>query len=244
MTNNPTEQPEIVSRDEWLEARRALLEKEKAHTRARDAINAERRRLPWVRVEKEHVFNTTEGPRTLAELFEDRSQLIVHHFMFGPGWTAGCPGCSFTADHMEGALVHLEHHDVSLVRVSRAPLAELEAYRQRMGWRVKWVSSFDSDFNYDYHVSFTPEEVARGEIHYNYRTIREAMEELSGISVFFRDGGGEVFHTYSAYARGDELVDTSYMLLDMTPRGRNETGPYYNLGDWVRRHDEYDEYDE
>ncbi len=241
MTNDPTQRPRIVSRDEWIEARRALLEKEKEHTRARDALNAERRRLPRVRVEKEYVFNTTEGPRTLAELFEDRSQLIVHHFMFGPGWEAGCPGCSFTADHMEGALVHLEHHDVSLVRVSRAPLAELEAYRQRMGWRVKWVSSFDSDFNYDYHVSFTPEEIERGEIHYNYRTIRETMEELSGISVFFRDAGGDVFHTYSTFARGDELVDSTYMLLDMTPWGRNETGPWYNLGDWVRRHDEYDE---
>lgn len=241
MTNNPIERPEIVSRDEWLKARRALLEKEKAHTRARDALNAERRELPWVRVEKEYVFNTPEGTRTLVDLFEERSQLIVHHFMFGPGWAAGCPGCSFTADHMEGALVHLEHHDVSLVRISRAPLAELEAYRKRMGWRVKWVSSFDSDFNYDYHVSFTPKEIARGEIQYNYRTIKETMEELSGISVFFRDAGGDVFHTYSAYARGDELVDTSYMLLDMTPGGRNETGPYYNLGDWVRRHDEYDE---
>lgn len=241
MTNDPTQRPRIVSRDEWIEARRALLEKEKEHTRARDALNAERRRLPRVRVEKEYVFNTTEGPRTLAELFEDRSQLIVHHFMFGPGWEAGCPGCSFTADHMEGALVHLEHHDVSLVRISRAPLAELEAYRQRMGWRVKWVSSFDSDFNYDYHVSFTPEEIAGGEIHYNYRTIRETMEELSGISVFYRDADGDVFHTYSTFARGDELVDSTYMLLDMTPWGRNETGSWYNLGDWVRRHDEYDE---
>lgn len=239
MTNGNPERAEIVSREEWLQARKALLEKEKEHTRARDALNAARRELPWVRVEKDYVFESTEGEKTLAGLFDGRSQLIIHHFMFGPGWEAGCPGCSFSADHMEGALVHLEHHDVSLVRVSRAPLAEIETYRKRMGWHMHWVSSYGSDFNYDYHVSFTPEQIASGEIDYNYRTTEGSMEELSGLSVFYKDVGDDVFHTYSTYARGDELVDSAYMLLDMTPRGRNETGPYHNLGDWVRRHGEY-----
>jgi len=230
----------VVTREEWLAARKAHLLKEKELTRLRDKLSAERRALPWVKVEKEYVFDMTEGKRTLGDLFEGRSQLIVHHFMFGPGWEAGCVGCSFTADHMEGALAHLEHHDVSVVRVSRAPLAEIEAYRQRMGWRVKWVSSNGNDFNYDYHVSFTPEDVAKGKVYYNYDVREFQSEELSGLSVFYKDAKGDVFHTYSTYGRGDELVDSAYMLLDMTPKGRNETGPYYNLGDWVRRHDEYD----
>lgn len=229
----------IVSRDEWLVARKELLAREKELTRLRDALNAKRRALPWVKVEKAYAFDTLEGRRTLAELFDGRSQLIVHHFMFGPGWGAGCIGCSFAADHIEGTRVHLEHHDVSLVRVSRAPLAEIDAYRKRMGWQVKWVSSHGSDFNYDYRVSFTPEEIARGAVTYNYATANVSIEDLSGLSVFYRDANGEVFHTYSTYGRGDELVDSTYMLLDMTPRGRNETGPHHNLMDWVKRHDEY-----
>jgi predicted dithiol-disulfide oxidoreductase (DUF899 family) len=230
----------VATREQWLAVRKAHLAKEKELTRLRDKLSAERRELPWVKVEKEYVFDTTEGRQTLADLFEGRSQLIVHHFMFGPGWEAGCVGCSFTADHMEGALVHLKHHDVSVVRVSRAPLAEIEAYRQRMGWRVKWVSSHGNDFNYDYHVSFTPEDVAKGKVFYNYALQPFESEELSGLSVFTKDANGDVFHTYSTYARGDELVDSTYVLLDLTPKGRNETGPYYNLGDWVRRHDEYE----
>ncbi|MFC3284556.1 DUF899 domain-containing protein [Litchfieldella rifensis] len=230
----------VVSRDEWLAARKELLAREKELTRLRDDLNAKRRALPWVKVEKEYVFDTLEGRKTLAELFEGRSQLIVHHFMFGPGWDAGCVGCSFSADHIEGALVHLEHHDVSLARVSRAPLAEIEAYRQRMGWRVKWVSSHDSDFNYDFHVSFRPEEIAKGAVEYNYTTTDVSIEDLSGLSVFYRDANGDVFHTYSTYGRGDELIDSTYMLLDMTPKGRNETGPHHNLMDWVKRHDEYE----
>ncbi|PMR68852.1 DUF899 domain-containing protein [Halomonas heilongjiangensis] len=229
----------IVSRDEWLVARQELLTREKELTRLRDALNARRRALPWVKVEKAYAFDTLEGRRTLAELFDGRSQLIVHHFMFGPGWEAGCIGCSFAADHIEGTRVHLEYHDVSLVRVSRAPLAEIDAYRKRMGWQVKWVSSHGSDFNYDYQVSFTPEEIARGAVTYNYATANVSIEDLSGLSVFYRDANGEVFHTYSTYGRGDELVDSTYMLLDMTPRGRNETGPHHNLMDWVKRHDEY-----
>ncbi|EPC03076.1 hypothetical protein L861_22465 [Litchfieldella anticariensis FP35 = DSM 16096] len=230
----------IVSRDEWLAARKELLTREKELTRLRDDLNAKRRALPWVKVEKEYVFETLEGRKTLAELFDGRSQLIVHHFMFGPGWEAGCIGCSFTADHIESTRVHLEHHDVSLVRVSRAPLDEIEAYRKRMSWRVKWVSSHDSDFNYDYRVSFSPEEIAKGAVEYNYTTTDVSIEDLSGLSVFFRDTSGDIFHTYSTYGRGDELVDSTYMLLDMTPKGRNETGPHHNLMDWVKRHDEYE----
>ncbi|TFH88568.1 DUF899 domain-containing protein [Billgrantia azerbaijanica] len=229
----------IVSRDEWLIARKELLAREKELTRLRDELSAKRRALPWVKIEKAYVFDTLEGRKTLAELFAGRSQLIVHHFMFGPGWEAGCIGCSFTADHIEATRVHLEHHDVSLVRVSRAPLAEIEAYRKRMGWQVKWVSSHGSDFNYDYQVSFTPEAIARGAVTYNYAAAKVSIEDLSGLSVFYRDANGDVFHTYSTYGRGDELVDSTYMLLDMTPRGRNEMGPHHNLMDWVKRHDEY-----
>ncbi|WP_035724275.1 DUF899 domain-containing protein [Fodinicurvata fenggangensis] len=229
----------VVSREDWLEARKALLAREKELTRQRDALSAARRELPWVKVEKTYVFETLEGPKSLGELFEGRSQMIVHHFMFGPGWKEGCIGCSFAADHAEGALVHLENHDVSYLRVSRAPLAELEAYRQRMGWCARWVSSHDSDFNYDFQVSFTPEQLARGEIDYNYAKSGIQSEDLGGLSVFYRNAEGEVFHTYSAFGRGDELLDTTYMFLDLTPEGRNETGPHYNLMDWVKRHDDY-----
>jgi len=232
-------QHEIVSREEWTAARKVHLMKEKELTRLRDKLSAERRALPWVKIDKTYVFNTPDGKRTLADLFEGRSQLIVQHFMFGPDWNAGCSGCSFSADHIEGALVHLEHRDVSFVRISRAPLAKLEAYRKRMGWRGRWASSFDSDFNYDFHVSFTPEQAAQGKVYYNYEVRDFQSEELSGLSVFYKNAKGDVFHTYSTFGRGDELVDTSYMLLDLTPLGRNETGPNYNLADWVRRHDEY-----
>ena len=230
----------VVSREKWLTARKELLAREKELTRLRDDLSAKRRALPWVKIEKEYVFDTLGGHMTLADLFDGRSQLIVHHFMFGPGWEAGCIGCSFAADHIEGTLVHLKHHDVSLVRVSRAPLAEIEAYRQRMGWRAKWVSSYGSDFNYDFHVSFRPEEIAKGEVTYNYATSNVSIEDLSGLSVFYRDTSGDIFHTYSTYGRGDELVDSTSMLLDITPQGRNEPGPLHNLMDWVKRHDEYE----
>jgi predicted dithiol-disulfide oxidoreductase (DUF899 family) len=233
-------QRQIVSREAWFAARKRHLVKEKELTRLRDKLSTDRRNLPWVKVEKTYVFDTPEGKKTLAELFDGRSQLIVHHFMLGPGWEQGCIGCSFSADHIEGALVHLEHHDVSLVTVSRAPLAEIDAYKKRMGWRVKWVSSNGSDFNYDYHVSFTPENIAKGKVFYNFDLREFQSEELSGLSVFYRDANGDVFHTYSTYARGYEMVDSAYMLLDMTPLGRNETGPGHNLTDWVRRHDEYE----
>ena len=227
--------PKIVSRDEWLAARKAHLKNEKALTRLRDLVSAERRRLPWVRVEKAYVFDAPEGRLTLEELFGGNSQLIVHHFMFGPGWQAGCKSCSFEADHAEGAIVHLENHDVSYVRVSRAPLAELDAYRRRMGWRARWVSSYGSDFNYDYVVSFTEEQLASGRVEYNYAMTEDGYEELPGISVFYKDDDGVVFHTYSSYARGNEEVIGAFIYLDMTPKGRNEA----EIMDWVRRHDEY-----
>ena len=192
-------------------------------------------------MEKEYVFDTPKGKQTLAELFDGRSQLVVNHFMLGPGWKEGCVGCSFGADHIEGALVHLEHHDVTVVVVSRAPLHAIEAYKKRMGWRFKWVSSYDSDFNYDYHVSFTKDDVTKGRVYYNFEMTEALIEELPGLSVFYQDAAGDIFHTYSSYARGAEELLGTYMVLDLTPKGRNETGPNYNLMDWVRRHDEYSE---
>jgi predicted dithiol-disulfide oxidoreductase (DUF899 family) len=230
----------IVSQDEWLEARRAFLVKEKAHMRAGDVLAGERRALPWVKIEKSYAFDTEHGQKTLAELFGDRSQLIVHHFMFAPEWDAACPGCSFQAEHVDGPARHLEHHNASIVAVSRAPLAKIMAYRERMGWHFDWVSSFGSDFNYDFHVSFRKEQVARGAVDYNFGTIttdpRYIDEELPGLSVFAKNGAGEIFLTYSTYARGlDALLDTNHYL-DVTPEGRKK-GAYPN---WPRRHDEYE----
>jgi predicted dithiol-disulfide oxidoreductase (DUF899 family) len=228
-----------ISRDEWIAARVKLLAKEKALTRLRDELSAERRALPWVEVDRTYVFDTEAGRRTLADLFDGRSQLIVKHFMLAPGWLEGCVGCSFEVDHIEGALVHLENHDVSVVAVSRAPLPEILAFKRRMGWHIGWVSSFGTDFNTDYHVSFTPDEVARGEAYYNYALRDVGIGELSGFSVFTKDETGRIYHTYSAYGRGAEEVLGTYMLLDLTPKGRNETGPNFNLTDWVRHHDRY-----
>jgi predicted dithiol-disulfide oxidoreductase (DUF899 family) len=230
----------VVSQNEWLSARKALLAKEKDLTKARDALSAARRELPWVKVEKTYLFDTPEGKRTLADLFEGRSQLIIKHFMLGPDWEEGCVGCSFEMDHIQAALQHIEHHDVTVVAVARAPLAKIEAFRKRMGWHFKWVSSAGSDFNFDYHVSFTPEEMASGEVFYNYRKDKAVSDELSGLSVFTRNAAGDIFHTYSAFGRGAEEVLTTYMLLDLTPKGRNENGPGFNLTDWVRHHDRYD----
>lgn len=225
----------IVSREEWVEARKAHLAREKELTRLRDALAEERRMLPWVLVEKDYVFNTPDGSRTLAELFDGRSQLIVQHFMFGPDWEQGCVGCSFEADHADTANMHLQHHDVSFVAVSRAPLAKIEAYRKRMGWRFRWASSLGSDFNYDYHVSATKEDIAAGRVRYNFETSKDPGEEMPGVSVFYKDDTGRVFHTYSSYGRGNEEVLSAYMFLDITPKGRNESGPM----SWVKRHDEY-----
>ncbi len=227
----------VVSQAEWLAARRTLLAKEKEAVRLRDEVNAQRLALPWVRVDKTYTFDTAGGRRTLPELFAGRSQLIVYHFMLGPGWTAGCPGCSFLADHFDGTLPHLEHHDVTLTAVSRAPLAAIEAYKSRMGWRFPWVSSHGSDFNYDFHVSFTPEDLAGGKVFYNFAEIdaAHAMAELPGLSSFYKDETGTVFHTYSSYARGPEELIGTRMILDRAPKGRNET----TIMDFVRRHDEY-----
>ncbi|KIN14470.1 MULTISPECIES: DUF899 domain-containing protein [Halomonadaceae] len=231
--------PRVVSKEEWLQARKAHLKNEKALTRMRDLVARERRELPWVKMEKEYVFDTLEGKKTLTELFGTTSQLVIHHFMFGPDWNVGCPSCSLEADHAEGAIVHLANHDVSYVRVSRAPLEKLEAYRRRMGWTATWVSSQGSDFNFDFQVSFAREDLEAGRLYYNYQAIKDPKyfsEELPGLSVFYRDESGAVFHTYSCYARGNEEVIGAFVYLDITPKGRNEK----EIMDWVRRHDEYD----
>ena len=229
----------IVPQDEWLAMRKQLLVKEKELTRLRDRLAAERRELPWVKIEKAYVFDGPDGKETLADLFGERSQLIVKHFMFGPGWSEGCVGCSFELDHIDGILIHLAQRDVGYVAVSRAPLPEIEAFKRRMGWRLKWVSSGGSDFNFDFHVSFRPEEVAGGQGYYNYDMRKIGIDELSGRSVFYKDPSGDVFHTYSSYGRGGEDMLGTYRLLDLLPKGRDETGPNRNLSDWVRHHDRY-----
>jgi predicted dithiol-disulfide oxidoreductase (DUF899 family) len=229
----------VVSRDRWIAARKTLLAREKELTRLRDQIARERRALPWLRIEKNYVFDTPAGQRTLAELFEGRRQLLVQHFMFAPGWEEGCKSCSFMADHNDGANVHLAQRDVTLLVVSRAPLAEIERFRQRMGWQFKWVSSHGSDFNHDFGVSFTPEDMAKGEVYYNYGMQSFPTEEAPGISVFCKDGAGNVFHTYSTYGRGVEVMMGAYNLLDLTPKGRDERDVPYKM-EWVRHHDRYE----
>jgi predicted dithiol-disulfide oxidoreductase (DUF899 family) len=225
----------VVSREEWLKARKAHLTREKELTRLRDDVTRERRELPWVRVDKEYVFDSPEGRKTLSDLFEGRSQLIVYHFMFGPDWKEGCPSCSFLSDHFDGPHVHLANHDVMLTAVSRAPLPKIEAFKKRMGWRFPWVSSHGSEFNLDYNVSFTKDEVAQGKAYYNYEQQAFPVDEAHGASVFTRSVAGEVFHTYSAYARGCDILLGAYNFLDLTPKGRNETKPM----DWIRYHDRY-----
>ncbi|MGH7895359.1 MAG: DUF899 domain-containing protein [Candidatus Binatia bacterium] len=227
----------IVSRDEWLTARKQLLAKEKELTRLRDRLSAERRALPWVRVEKRYVFDGPNGKGTLADLFAGRSQLLVYHFMFGPEWEEGCPSCSLVADNIDGNVVHLAHRDVTLVVVSRAPLPKIEAFRKRMGWRFKWVSSYANDFNRDFHVSFTKEERAKGK-YYNFETSEYPSEEAHGISVFHQNGAGDVFHTYSSYARGAEPLLGAYSFLDLVPKGRDEDALAFPMA-WIRHHDRY-----
>ncbi len=225
----------VVSEADWIDARKQLLTKEKEFTRARDRLSQQRRDLPWVRVEKQYAFEGPNGQETLADLFDGRSQLIVYHFMFDPEWDEGCPHCSFWADNFDPNLVHLNARDVTMIAVSRAPFSKLAAYKERMGWSFKWVSSSETDFNFDYRVSFTPEQA--NEAAYNYGTLSPANSEREGVSVFYKDGSGDVFHTYSAYARGIDMVNTAYHYLDLVPKGRDEEGrpPQY----WVRRHDEY-----
>lgn len=230
----------IVNRDEFRKAHAAFLEREKAHTRERDALAKARRELPRTRVEKSYVFDGPEGPRSLADLFGGKSQLLVQHFMLGPGWKAGCEGCSFMADHVDGALVHFLQRDVSFVAISRAPLGEIEAYKKRMGWRFPWVSSNRTDFNFDFHVSFSEGDKKRDRVEYNYREEKYMGEELPGMSVFYKDDAGRVFHTYSTFGRGNEQVMGTYMLLDLLPKGRDEEPFKVHPMEWVRRHDEYE----
>jgi len=238
MTMPSTDTHRVVSREAWIAERKALLVREKELTRLRDQIAAERRDLPWVRIDKAYTFDTLEGRRTLADLFDGRRQLLVQHFMLGPGWEEGCKSCSYMADHSDGMVVHLAHRDTTLVAVSRAPLAEIERFRQRMEWRFKWVSSYGTDFNYDFGVSFTPEEVAKGEITYNFGPRPFANEELPGVSVFFKGESDEVLHTYSTYGRGVEVMMGTYNMLDLTPKGRDEGNVRHKM-QWVRHHDRY-----
>lgn len=233
-------QHEVTTQEKWLSARKELLAQEKEFTRQRDELSRRRRELPWVRVEKNYVFETPEGKQSLSDLFDGRSQLIIYHFMLGPGWEEGCKSCSFVADHIDGTLPHLEHRDVTLRVVSRAALPEIEAFKKRMGWKFKWASSNGNDFNFDYHVSFSKEELAEGKVYYNYGKSEFGAEEAPGISVFYKDEKGEIYHTYSSYARGVEPIVGAYNYLDMAPKGRDEDGLAFSMS-WVRHHDRYDE---
>jgi predicted dithiol-disulfide oxidoreductase (DUF899 family) len=228
----------IVSRDQWISARRGLLAKEKEFLRLRDQLSSERRELPWERVEKQYLFEGPSGDESLADLFAGRTQLIVYHFMFAPEWEAGCKSCSFWADNYNGIVPHLNQRDVSLAAISRAPLAKLHAFAARMGWTFKWVSGAKTDFNYDYHVSFRPEHVARGIATYNYARYDQSMADLPGFSVFLKDHDGAIFHTYSTYARGLDPMNTAYQLLDLVPKGRDEAGLPHSMS-WVKLRDQY-----
>jgi len=238
--NRQTTQHEIVASEIWLQARKDLLVKEKELTRLRDELSRQRRELPWERVEKRYVFAGPDGPETLADLFGGRSQLIVYHFMFGPEWREGCPSCSLVADHLDGGIVHLAQRDVTLVAVSRARPDQIEAFQRRMGWRFKWVSAYGNDFNSDYRVSFTSDERAQGKVAYNYGLHEFPSEEAHGVSVFSKGENGEVFHTYSAYARGAEELLGVYGILDLTPKGRDEAGLPFPMA-WIRHHDRYED---
>jgi predicted dithiol-disulfide oxidoreductase (DUF899 family) len=239
MSTSTIKNSKLVSREEWLVARKKLLEREKQLTHGRDAVAAERRRLPWVKVEKSYLFDSPDGKKTLADLFGGKSQLIIYHFMFGPDWNEGCPSCSFNMDHTDGALVHLAQRDVSFVAISRAPLSKIQAFKARMGWRFNWVSSYGTDFNYDYQASFTPEQMAQGAVAYNFDVVPFPSTEAPGVSVFYKDANGTVFHTYSAYARGTENLLNTYNHLDLVPKGRDEDDLVFTRA-WVRHHDRYD----
>jgi predicted dithiol-disulfide oxidoreductase (DUF899 family) len=228
----------VVSQEEWVAARRRLLAKEKEFLRLRDQLSSERRELPWERVDKHYVFEGPAGEETLADLFAGRSQLLVYHFMFAPDWEAGCRGCSFWADSYDGSIVHLNQRDVSFAAISRAPFARLQAFAARMGWKFKWVSAANSDFNYDYQVSFRPEDLAHGTAVYNYARYEESMTEKPGFSVFLKDEGGGIFHTYSTYARGLDPMNVAFQLLDLVPKGRDEAGLPHPMA-WVKLRDLY-----
>jgi predicted dithiol-disulfide oxidoreductase (DUF899 family) len=229
---------QVVTPAEWVVARKHLLAKEKEFTRLRDQLSQTRRNLPWVRVTKQYVFDGPGGKQTLGQLFNDHSQLVVYHFMFGPDWEAGCKSCSFWADNFNGIVPHLNQRDVTFVAISRAPLPKLQAFAARLGWSFKWLSSSGSDFNYDYNVSFTPEALAGGSAIYNYAANKMNMPELPGISVFYKDADGKVFHTYSCYARGLDMLNTAYHYLDLVPKGRDEAGLSFPMA-WVRLRDQH-----
>jgi predicted dithiol-disulfide oxidoreductase (DUF899 family) len=237
-TPNLEQEHQIVSQEEWIAARKELLKKEKESTRLSDQLSAERRKLPWVKVEKDYVFDGPGGKVRLADLFAGRNQLVVYHFMFGPDWQEGCPSCSFVSDHIDGTLPHLAARDVTMVAVSRAPLAKLEEFKKRLGWRFKWVSSFGGDFNADFHVSFTEEEIAESKVDYNYTVQEFPSAEAPGLSVFYKDAAGGVFHTYSTYGRGLELLLGTYRILDLVPKGRDEDHLGFSM-EWIRYHDRY-----
>ncbi len=235
-THEELEAHSVVSRSQWLAVRKELLTEEKQLMKQLDAISAKRRDLPWVIVEQDYVFDSEKGPVNLAALFNGRSQLIIYHFMFGPGWKEGCSGCSLLSDHVDGARQHFEHNDVAFAAVSRAPLAEFVPFKNRMGWKFPWVSSHGSSFNFDFGVSSTPEQVATGNVGYNYGTTPYAHDELHGLSVFYKRENGSVYHTYSTFARGVETLVTTLQFLDLVPKGRNESGTMQ----WVRLHDQYE----
>ena len=234
MTNQP-----IVSREEWTNARKTLLAKEKENTRQRDELVRQRRQLPWVKVDEKYVFDSPQGKVALADLFRGKSQLVVYHFMFGPDWAEGCPSCSYVCDHLNGAVPHLAARDTSLVMISRAPINKIEAFKKRMGWQFPWVSSFHNDFNHDFGVYFTPDERATGEVAYNYTRQPFPSDEAPGASVFYKDPAtGEIFHTYSTYGRGLDPFVTAYVVLDLVPKGRDEDDLPFDM-QWVRHHDKY-----
>lgn len=240
MKTQSFESPKTVSREQWLAARRELLRQEKEYTRLGDQLAQSRRKLPWVKIEKPYRFESPRGPVSLADLFDGRNQLIVQHFMLGPGWEEGCKSCSFMMDHFNPTVAHLKARDVAFAAVSRAPLAEILPFKERLGWDVNWVSSHGTDFNYDFHVSFTEKETAAGKVYYNYGLQEFPHDEAPGISVFARDAAGNVYHTYSTYGRGVEVIMATYHLLDLVPKGRDEDELPYGM-EWVRYHDRYDE---
>jgi predicted dithiol-disulfide oxidoreductase (DUF899 family) len=239
MTKTEPIKRKLVSPKEWLGARKKLLVQEKEFTRLRDQLSRQRRELPWVKVEKEYVFEGPNGKETLGDLFEGRSQLVIYHFMYAPEWEEGCPSCSFWADSFNGIIVHLNHRDVTFAGISRAPLKKLNAFKKRMGWTFKWVSSGNSDFNYDYHVSFQAE-VPKEKLEYNYSQLSFDSSDLPGVSVFCKDEKGNIFHTYSAYSRGIDVLNTAYNYLDLVPKGRDEDEFEFSM-EWLRYHDRYDE---
>ena len=240
MKSNTSSQPAVVAEDRWLVARRELLREEKELTRMHDRLAARRRELPWIKVDKAYTFDSPNGPVSLAALFQGRSQLVVYHFMLGPGWEEGCPSCSFVADHLAPTVVHLQARDVSIAVVSRAPIAEITPFQARMGWAFTWVSSHRNDFNYDYHVSFTDEEMARKTVFYNFGLTEFPNDEAPGLSVFAKDAQGDIYHTYSTYGRGLDQFLGTYTVLDLVPKGRNEEPEKFYKMDWVRYHDSYE----